>query len=104
LILKRLALQNIRSYRSNTIEFPLGISLFEGDIGSGKSTILMAIEFALFGLGSQKGASLLKTDASKGAVNLLFSVNGDEYSVYRTLEKKNRGFSRGKDTYEGQRA
>jgi len=100
-ILKRLTLQNIRSYRSNTIEFPEGISLFEGDIGSGKSTILMAIEFALFGLGSQKGGSLLKTDASKGAVSLLFSVNGDDYRIERTLERKKGGVQQGKGFIQG---
>ncbi len=101
MILKRLTLQNIRSYRSNTIEFPLGISLFEGDIGSGKSTILMAIEFALFGLGSYQGGSLLKTDASKGAVSLLFSVNGDDYSIERTLERKKGGVQQGKGHIRG---
>ncbi|MEM2914856.1 MAG: AAA family ATPase, partial [Candidatus Bathyarchaeia archaeon] len=56
MILKSLKLENIRSYTNQIIEFPLGTTLFEGDIGSGKSTILMAIEFALFGLGSEKGA------------------------------------------------
>jgi exonuclease SbcC len=51
MIFKTLSLNNIRSYKTNEpIEFPIGTSLFEGDIGSGKSTILMAIEFALFGL------------------------------------------------------
>jgi len=71
-ILRSLKLENIRSYKKTTIAFPQGISLFEGDIGSGKSTILMAIEFALFGLGSQKGGSLLKTNESKGSVSSLF--------------------------------
>jgi len=37
----------------------------------------MAIEFALFGLGSQKGGSLLKTNESKGSVSLAFAVDGD---------------------------
>ena len=59
MILNSLIIDNIRSYDHEEVIFPRGISLFEGDIGSGKSTILMAIEFALFGLGSQKGESLL---------------------------------------------
>ncbi|MGZ4846475.1 MAG: hypothetical protein ACXV2E_00725 [Halobacteriota archaeon] len=96
MIIERLELENIRSYRRGAIDLPLGITLFEGDIGSGKSTILMAIEFALFGLGSQKGASLLKTNESKGSVSLDFSVNGDKYTVYRTLEKKKGGVQQGK--------
>jgi exonuclease SbcC len=65
MILKSIRLENIRSYTNQTIEFPLGTTLFEGDIGSGKSTILMAIEFALFGLGSEKGAALLRVGAKQ---------------------------------------
>jgi len=84
MILKSLKLENIRSYKEQTIEFPLGTTLFEGDIGSGKSTILMAIEFALFGLGSERGNALLRIGAKRGSVTLRFEVNGEEYEVYRS--------------------
>jgi len=60
MIFKSLKLENIRSFKNCHITFPKGITLFEGDVGSGKSSILMAIEFALFGLGNQKGESLLR--------------------------------------------
>ncbi|WP_075057757.1 AAA family ATPase [Thermogymnomonas acidicola] len=50
-----LEMKNIRSYVEERIDFPEGNILFEGDIGSGKSTILMAVEFALFGLGDTRG-------------------------------------------------
>ncbi len=88
MILKSLKLENIRSYTDQTVDFPLGTTLFEGDIGSGKSTILMAIEFALFGLGSEKGGALLRTGANKGSVALKFEVEGEEYAAYRALERK----------------
>jgi exonuclease SbcC len=84
-------LENIRSYKKETVEFPLGKTLFEGDIGSGKSTILMAIEFAFFGLGSEKGASLLRSGESEGKVGLVFEVNGKEYTILRGLERNRRG-------------
>ena len=90
MILKSLRLENIRSYIDRTIEFPMGKTLFEGDIGSGKSTILMAIEFALFGLGSEKGGSLLRTGAKKGSVTLNFEVEGEKYEIYRCLERKGK--------------
>ena len=45
-----LTLKNIRSYKDAKIEFPTGTVMLSGDIGSGKSTILLAIEFALFGV------------------------------------------------------
>jgi exonuclease SbcC len=87
-ILKSLKLLNIRSYTEQAITFPMGTTLFEGDIGSGKSTILMAIEFALFGLGSEKGGALLKAGAKKGLVTLCFEVDGEEYEACRSLERK----------------
>jgi exonuclease SbcC len=91
MILKSLRLENIRSYNEQTVDFPMGITLFEGDIGSGKSTILMAIEFALFGLGSEKGGALLKAGAKKGLVTLCFEVDGKEYEVCRSLQRKAKG-------------
>lgn len=88
MIIKSLKLENIRSYAEAEVNFPLGKTLFEGDVGSGKSTILMAIEFALFGLGSERGAALLRTESSKGKVILVFEVDGDEYTIERGLVRK----------------
>lgn len=89
MILKSLSIENIRSYEEQiTIEFPLGTSLFEGDIGSGKSTILMAIEFALFGLGNQKGGSLLRSGAEEGSVLLEFDLDETNYKIERLLIRK----------------
>ncbi|MGI0056743.1 MAG: AAA family ATPase [Nitrosarchaeum sp.] len=91
MLLNSLVIENIRSYTHEEIVFPRGISLFEGDIGSGKSTILMAIEFALFGLGSQKAESLLAKKSETGYVILEFSVDGDKYEIKRTLKRKSIG-------------
>jgi exonuclease SbcC len=91
MLLNSLILENIRSYTHEEIIFPRGISLFEGDIGSGKSTILMAIEFALFGLGSQKAESLLAKKSESGFVILEFSVDGTKYEIKRTLRRKSIG-------------
>ncbi len=89
MIVKKLRIENIRSYREAGGEFQRGRTLFEGDLGAGKSTILMAIEFALFGLsGSAKAASLLRVGESRGSVELQFEANGVDYSVRRTLAKK----------------
>ena len=89
MILDSIIIENIRSYRHQEIEFAKGISLFEGDIGSGKSTVLMSIEFALFGLGSQKAESLLAKNTDTGSVTLGFSVDDTKYEIKRILHKKN---------------
>ncbi len=101
MIIKSLKLQNVRSYKESTIDFPLGTSLFEGDIGSGKSTILMALEFALFGLGSSRGASLLRAGESRGAVSLIFDVDGEEHTIFRTLERTGRGIQQSEVSITG---
>jgi DNA repair protein SbcC/Rad50 len=93
MILKQMKLQNIRSYKEQIIDFPLGRTLFEGDIGSGKSTILMALEFGLFGLGSEKAGSLLRAGETDGSVGVLFESAGGQYVVTRHLIKKGRSIN-----------
>lgn len=86
MILKRIVLKNIRSYKEQTsIEIPPGRTLFQGDIGCGKSTILSAIEFALFGLGDFNGGYILRSGERKGSVSLEFEVKGKPYQIYRSL-------------------
>ncbi len=86
MIIKKIEITNIRSYKEKTIiELPMGRILFQGDIGSGKSTILSAIEFALFGLGDIDANHLLRIGESKGSVLLEFESGGKIYNVFRSL-------------------
>ncbi len=86
--LVQLRMRNIRSYREAEVQFGDGITLFEGDIGSGKSTILLAIEFALFGLGDTDSAHLLRHGAKDGEVELQIQVSGRPVRLLRTLKRK----------------
>ncbi|MEM4255533.1 MAG: AAA family ATPase [Candidatus Norongarragalinales archaeon] len=95
MFLKRLELQNIRSYSRAEVAFGEGVLLFEGDVGCGKSSILYAIEFALFGLGDLNASFLLRNSAQSGFVRLCFEVGGREYEVFRTLEKKKTSVQQG---------
>jgi exonuclease SbcC len=89
MIIKKIEITNIRSYKDKTtIELPVGRILFQGDIGSGKSTILSAIEFALFGLGDIDANHLLRIGESKGSVLLEFESCGKTYNVFRSLLKR----------------
>ncbi|MCX8173101.1 MAG: SMC family ATPase [Thermoplasmata archaeon] len=87
--IKKIVLENIRSYVHEEIEFGKGLSFFEGDIGAGKSTILMAVKFALFG--KSRGLEylqLLREGAREGSVRLTFLVDGKEYIISRVLRRK----------------
>ena len=87
-LLRSISLQNIRSYKKLSLEFPPGYVLLQGDVGSGKSTILMATEFALFGLGAVKADSLLSKGENRGEVVLVFEVEDVRYEIGRTLIHK----------------
>src|ERR1041385_7506772 len=94
MLLKSIELENIRSYKDRSlIAFPNGRTLFQGDIGSGKSTILSAIEFALFGLGDIDANYLLRIGESKGSVLLEFESSGKTYDVFRSLLRKGNKIS-----------
>ena len=90
-------LRNIRSYVDGLIEFPKGSILLSGDIGSGKSTVLLSIEFALFGLKKrgEGGKMLLRHGASSGSVTLKMRIDSKEVTIERTLKKKSSGVQQG---------
>ncbi len=88
---KRLHLKNIRSYENQAIEFPEGSLLLAGDVGTGKTTILLAIEYALFGLQpGQKGSALLRNNETLGEVVLEFEVNGQVFIIERHLKRESK--------------
>ena len=88
MILKKIKLENIRSYESQEIEFPKGSILLSGDIGTGKTSVLLAIEFALFGLQpTQRGSSLLKNGKKEGRIVLELDIDGKSVVIERTLKK-----------------
>jgi len=94
MLLKRIQIENLRSYEKQEIVFPKGSTLLSGDIGSGKTTILLAIEFALFGLQpSQKANSLLRNGEKTGKVVLEFEIENKQIIIERTLKKSKKSIS-----------
>ncbi|MDD5331978.1 MAG: AAA family ATPase [Candidatus Nanoarchaeia archaeon] len=95
MIINKVRLRNIRSYLIEEIEFPEGSTLLAGDIGSGKSSVLLAIEFALFGIrkGELSGDLLLRKGEDEGYVELFLSVEDKEYIIKRNLKRTSAGVS-----------
>jgi DNA repair protein SbcC/Rad50 len=83
----KVILKNIRSYEQEEINFESGISLLSGEIGSGKTTILLSIEFALFGLvkGMISSDSLLRHGEKNGSVTLVIEINNQVLKIKRSL-------------------
>lgn len=95
MIIKKVKLENIRSYEYDELSFDLGTTLLSGDIGSGKSTILLSIEFALFGIirGEISGETLLRHGATQGSVSLIVEIEGKSIEIKRLLKRTNQGIS-----------
>src|SRR3989344_1945354 len=93
MLLKRLTLHNIRSYIDETIDFPSGSILLSGDIGSGKSSILLALEFALFGTSPSElpAEAVMRKGAVNASVELTFILNSSEITIKRNLKKEKKG-------------
>ena len=89
MFIKSVKLQNIRSYEYAEINFPIGSVLLAGDIGSGKSTILLAIEFAIFGAkkGELPAYTLLRHGKKEGNVELRMQIDGKDIFIKRTLKR-----------------
>ena len=89
--IETIALENIRSHVDTVANFSRGFNCLVGGVGCGKSSILYAIDFALFGdpLGRSYGY-LLREGASDSKVTLAFIHNGKKYIMQRGLKKKGK--------------
>ena len=94
MIIKKIKLENIRSYKNLELEFPKGSILLSGDIGSGKTSILLALQFALFGLQpGQKGTALLKNGENEASVTLELEIEGIPIILERSIKRTKQGIS-----------
>jgi DNA repair protein SbcC/Rad50 len=85
-MIKDIKLHNFISHRDTSLLLEKGITIFVGHNGSGKSSIIDAITFALFGEHTRKSnKNLILRGASSSYVRLIFYVNSREYSAYRQL-------------------
>lgn len=83
-------LENIRSHTKTRIDFSDGFNSLVGGLGTGKSSILYAIDFALFGEPIGRAYDyLLREDADFGKVTVKFLKNGKEYVIQRALRRQN---------------
>jgi exonuclease SbcC len=92
--IKAVQLEGIRSHAKTTVPFAEGFNCLVGGLGCGKSSVLYAIDFALFG--DPIGRSydyLLREGADIGKVAIEFVHNGKAYTLWRALRRRGKGIS-----------
>ena len=92
MIIDRIIMKNFKRFLHQEIRFKDGITGILGNNGTGKSTIVEAVFFALYGVQSTgiSGDYIVSSFASpkeKCEVRLDFRVGGDDYTVLRTFRK-----------------
>jgi DNA repair protein SbcC/Rad50 len=88
-------LENIRSHVKSTVPFTHGFNCLVGGVGCGKSSVMYAIDFALFGdtIGSRSFEYLMREDADWCRVMVQFIQNGSTYKLTRGLKRKGKSIS-----------
>src|SRR6056297_1671980 len=96
--IKKLTLENIRSYDDETLEFPDGSILVHGPNGAVKTSLLMGIFGGLYtskigkvGNNSFNIAELVRRGEDEGQIELTFAVSGSSYTLEWKIYRGNRG-------------
>jgi len=77
------------SHSNTKLEFENGVTVFVGDNGAGKSSIIDAITFALFGQHTRKSnKGLIKRGTNQGFAKIGFSVNSKQFEAVRKIDNK----------------
>ncbi len=96
-MIKRLRLKGFRRYVDETFELGPGVTFINGRNNAGKTTLFLAIEYALTGTvaGARSQAFLLHPDAKGLGVELVFSArDGKIYKLQRLHQMPARAKSR----------
>ncbi len=87
MILQRVALTNVRSYEFAQLSLSEGITALWGDIGSGKSSLLYAVEVALFGFADIEWNHLLRQGKDTARVEVTLGGTGPSLTVQRDFTR-----------------
>ena len=85
-MIKDIQLKDFIAHRDTKLEFGKGVTIFVGHNGSGKSSIIDAITFALFGKHTRKSnKNLVRRGAGQAMVQMRFALNSREFQAIRSL-------------------
>ena len=85
-MIKDIQLKNFIAHKDTKLEFCKGITIFLGHNGSGKSSIIDAVTFSLFGKHTRKSnKNLVRRGANSAIVQMRFALNSKEFQTIRML-------------------
>lgn len=93
MLIESVRLKNIKSFADAEIYFKAGVNFIKGANGTGKSTLIESIGFALFnvtttGFSGGIHSYLLREGEREGEVCVRFRANGRSYAVMRTVSQE----------------
>jgi exonuclease SbcC len=92
-MIKSIELVDFLSHSDTKLEFKDGVTIFVGDNGAGKSSIIDAITYALFGEHTRKDVkSLIRRGTNQGYAKIEFSIRNKQYEAFRKIENKSSNY------------
>jgi len=95
MLINRMRMSNFKCFEDEDTSFSEGVTVIHGVNGSGKSSLLDAVYFTLYGSDSLASDDNLATPITNGEehmkVDLWFTHNGNEYHVNREIRERNSG-------------
>jgi len=88
-MIRNIELVDFLAHSNTKLEFENDATVFVGDNGAGKSSIIDAITFSLFGEHTGKNnKGLIRRGANQGFAKIEFSANGKIYQAIREIDSK----------------
>jgi exonuclease SbcC len=88
-VLEKVQLDNFVSHKSTTLAFDPGVTVFIGRNGSGKSSVIDAITFALYGQHTRgHNRNLVRRGSEGSMVQVNFKVDSKKYQATRSLDAR----------------
>jgi len=95
-MIERVVLKDFKSHENSDINFYPSLNVFLGEVGAGKTSVLEAISFALFGryAGNVTNNELIRRGAEKAEISLIFWTSSGKYKIDRIIYSKKTQIAR----------